>query len=758
MADTDVSTLLEGIKAMQEAMTNSSSFEEAKKNFSDVAKKIDLVGIAARASKEEAAALARILSDSASKSIEKFGTIFGNNFFKLKESLKDTKLSVGGLSVAMGAISQASFFKSTGFTPFKGITGSANEATAQLGQMTGAIEQSKDKLIKLGVPKGLINWIQTMGEFNDAAINMQNRIVSNMAASGQMNLILDKQKKNFIDLKDEVVKYTNTLANIGSETNLTTEQVGQFADGFMRLPGVLNETIKLTEGTSQKMHVLEAAIKVARGTGLEFGEVQKDIEEMTQHFGASAKTALQTISRTYDATQTLGLNFKDMRNYVSDVGSAFKFFGDNSSTALDIMGRFGPALKKSGLGPTAVKEMVSGFTTGISKMTVAQRAFLSGQAGIGGGGLRGGLEIEEMLAEGKVGEVAGKIEGALKKMVGGRFMTRKEAIAGGPGAASQFEFQRQMLQQGPFGQLAGSPEQAAKLLEALAAGDTDALGEQIASGDKALESTVDRGNSLIESQSNVLLGPLNEITKWSAATAQGITAVREAILKPDQQKIQNQARTAANVKMGKPKGYPGKPGYTLSGHFNQSTVAKLVDKKINEAFGKKQEISGKDAEKKAKEIIDKATEGISGGEMIGLGTNIISNEKRAKRRKAEAEAKRKKEEAKHKETLQPVEPQPQPGMPPTIPIPIQPNATPIPLPQRMPQQSLQPVPVQEPEVGPYQKIGYNQSINGEITLKLVGLKDEIIEVVKIGIDNGDITLKNQGDNISAVNGVHGNTA
>lgn len=496
-------SVTEFIDKFKDLLESSDSIEEVRNKYTKLSDTFDLTTIAAGNLGQKVKEVTKNLSEGFTwKGLKELAPALQDIENRLDSAgFRGASLGLAMASIAPGVISGLSAFDSLG-----AIGDNAQNLTAQMSTLAGNLE-------KAGALKGPLKWAADVAKAGDAAKNMENQLLSNMYAAGQFNEFYKSMSGSFEGLNSKVLQFSNLTADIGSAMGLTSEQVAKLAQETMVLPGVFDQTVKSGDKT---FHQLDAAIRVARGTGLDYMEVQREITRMTQEYGATVQDSVETIARMQEASDTLGLNLKDMKTYVKDAGDQFKFFGDNSSSALDIMAKFGPALSESGLGPAAVAEIVGGFTRGVSQMGVAQRAFLSSQTGIGGGGLRGGLEIEEMLAEGKAGDVAAMVEAALRKLGGGEILSRKEAIAGGPGAASQFEFQRSLLQQGPFGKLAGSDAEAAKLLEALSKGDRGGLTSKLKGGPEVLAGAMERGEKIATRQNNVLIKANNELSKISA--------------------------------------------------------------------------------------------------------------------------------------------------------------------------------------------------------------------------------------------------
>ena len=149
-------------------------------------------------------------------------------------------------------------------------------------------------------------------------------------------------------------------------------------------------------------------------------------------------------------------------------------------------------------------------------MDIAQQAFLSGMTG-GVGGLQGAFEIDIMLAEGKVDEVAGKVESAMRKMFGGELVTREEA-AGSQAAAAQMLKQVQMLTTGPF-KVAETRRQAYAIIEKMRAGDLTTVDLKLPEGEDAMMKVMKAGDKRREGQLSKLIEINNKIATYRVEAA-----------------------------------------------------------------------------------------------------------------------------------------------------------------------------------------------------------------------------------------------
>ena len=128
-----------------------------------------------------------------------------------------------------------------------------------------------------------------------------------------------------------------------------------------------------------------------------------------ENFGTSGGKALEIFSRMSSASQALKIPMDLVKDATASAAENFKMFGDNSQAAINILGRFGPVLKDAGMGPEAITELTRKYGGTISRLDMAQQAFVSQQAG-GVGGLQGAFEIDKLKREGKIDEVQAMVE------------------------------------------------------------------------------------------------------------------------------------------------------------------------------------------------------------------------------------------------------------------------------------------------------------------------------------------------------------
>jgi hypothetical protein len=339
-------------------------------------------------------------------------------------------------------------------------------------------------------------YLQEMAERSDSVKNWERALFASAAAAGDAKSMLESMGDEFKNLPDKTNEFYKMTRDVGDATGLASNTVAKYALQLMKLPGAMGEAIDGTGTAADGMHNLNAIIQVAHGTGQKFEDVLKKMTIAYYQLGTSGGDALTMISRMYDAAQKTHLPMEVLQNTVLNMAQHFRFFGDNVQSSINIMARFGDALKESKMGPEAVADLVKGFTDGISKLDIAQKAFISGATG-GPAGMRGAFEIDFLLREDRLDEVVQKVESALKDQFGGEIVSLEQARASDVGAA-QMVRQVQFLTQGPFGALAQTTGQAYRILEAMAAGrpgEAPIMGEE-----EALGAALERGDEFNKQQ------------------------------------------------------------------------------------------------------------------------------------------------------------------------------------------------------------------------------------------------------------------
>jgi hypothetical protein len=333
---------------------------------------------------------------------------------------------------------------------------------------------------------------------------LENSYISLMSASGSMNDLFEGSEGRLVDLAAKTKNYTNQLGAIASATGLGIPVTMQFSNALKQLPGYLDQTISSGDGANRSTNVLLNTMKLMTGTGQSETVVTKALADAYDNLGNSvgrvtdqAQKGAEFLADISSVANTLGLQFKDVDQVMSGIAERFKFVGDNSDGAAKVLARYTDALRETGLTGKASMDIVDGMVKSISEMTVGAKAFLSLRSG-GPGGLQGSFQIDQLLRQGKLDQVAQMAERSLRQQFGGRIYTQQEA-ASSPEAAAQFMRQRSLLKSGAFGIGAGaSDDQATKLLEALGKRDFGAVTKELKTGQNAVNEVATRGEKIQE--------------------------------------------------------------------------------------------------------------------------------------------------------------------------------------------------------------------------------------------------------------------
>ncbi len=331
------------------------------------------------------------------------------------------------------------------------------------------------------------------------------------AASGDMGALLTRVGTDVALLHQETERFSKMTYEVGKSSGLSAGQVTEYARALSVIPGALEQSIPNYDKAGSNILLLDAAMKVASGTGMGHKEVFDQLNSVYREYGTEGEKALQYISRLSTASQDLKMPLDLVKEYTSNAARSFKFLGDNSQGVISILGRFGPALKESGMGPAAIADLVGNVTKNIAQMTTAQKAFLSGQTG-GSRDLKGAYQIDLLMKEGKVDDVYKKVEDSLRKQFGGRIVTLEEAARDNQ-AAGQFTKQIQLLTSGPT-KIAGSEDEAKRILDAFAKGTSP--GQPIRGPEEAMQDAMKTGNSLQKRQTDILVDLHREAERASA--------------------------------------------------------------------------------------------------------------------------------------------------------------------------------------------------------------------------------------------------
>lgn len=364
----------------------------------------------------------------------------------------------------------------------------------------------------LTIGKDVISMLGKMGDnliANAAqAEKFENAFVAMSSAAGNMNELFEGG--NLVDLSAKTQNYANQIKDVGDATNQGFSETMHFANALKQLPGFLDQTVSSTSKVSGTTNALTSAMTLMSGTGRSQKEIIDTLNLAYDKLGTStgkvtnaAQKGAEFLADVSSVANTLNLKFTDVNTTMDNIAETFKYVGDNSNDAAKVLARYTDALRETGLTGKASMDIVEGMTKSIHEMTTGTKAFLSLRSG-GPGGLQGSFQIDQLLRQGKLDQVAQMAEKALRQQFNGRIYTQEEA-ASSPQAAAQFQRQRSLLQSGAFGiGKNANDEQATRLLEALGKRDFGTVSRELKTGQAAVGEATDRGKQLQDRNANVI--------------------------------------------------------------------------------------------------------------------------------------------------------------------------------------------------------------------------------------------------------------
>lgn len=284
-----------------------------------------------------------------------------------------------------------------------------------------------------------------MSESANAGTNLQKSIIGIYASSGNLNQLLADSGTKFKNLNDVSTAYSESLSKVSMATGVSSSQVNSLVQGLQNIPGILDEQSIQAGRASNSMNNMVAILRVQAATGMSTAAVTENLNFAYETLGLKGEGALEILAQMSEVSKDSGLPLQAVSKYVQETGNAFKYFGDNTQTAMGALSRLLPGLKDAKLGYGAIKDILSNVTGSMADLNVGQRAFISGQSG-GVGGLQGSFKMLNDLSTGKGADVFKRYESAFKNKLGGPMVTLKQA-GEDPGAAVQFQKQLSMLQE-----------------------------------------------------------------------------------------------------------------------------------------------------------------------------------------------------------------------------------------------------------------------------------------------------------------------
>ena len=363
------------------------------------------------------------------------------------KSVSNGKKTFGDLSSAAGSI-----LGSIGLPAekIKNVIGSAGGSVENLtklvGSQLGTFARSADNVVKL----------------RDSYFRM-------MGASGGLTEALARSGTGFENVNNVIQEQMVMISGSAIATGLSREKMVGYYMELGKIPGALKEQISATANSVVKIDALTATTRAAAATGRSFSEVTGDIKIALDEYNISGDKALIFVSRMTELSGKFNVEFDEMHGYMTNTARAFELVGNQSEGSANLVNKLTQSLKDTGLSGKASLGVIGDITKSIGGLNIAQKAFLSAQTG-GAGGLMGGYQIDLMMKEGKIDKVFDMVRKQMTQQMG-KIVTLEEA-AKSPAAAAQFTRQTAILQNGPLGQFAKSPEEAYRILGALSKGQS----------------------------------------------------------------------------------------------------------------------------------------------------------------------------------------------------------------------------------------------------------------------------------------------
>jgi hypothetical protein len=450
--------------------------------------------------------------------ISSMSNIDNKGFMDIMNGANQATLGVDSLSKKLLQVGTVAI-KTDVFDDFKDSTAAGiNAIDTHIGDLDAVMK-------KLSFPDSVIAGANNFFANAAAAEKMQNAFIGLAASTGTMNELFDENGLKLKNLSSLTATFTEMVNKSAAANGMDTKEVFGYASALGTIPGFMKSIITSGDGAATQTDGLTTAMKLMSGSGKSMGvvtdELTKGFEDLANANGKltsqqSAQKSAEFFATISNAAQTLGLRFTDVQKVMNDVAQTFKFTGDNTAAAANILGRYSGALQSTGLTSQAAAELTGDMIKQVSGLTVAQKAYISSQSG-GPGGLQGAFKLEEMMREGKTDQVMEMIEKVMRKKMGGNIVSLKEA-ANDPAAVAQFMKQRTMLQSGIFGIGKNSTdEQATHILEALKNKDTKSFAEM--SGSKGLDTVMEKGNEIQKENNNMFKNMVQSLQQISAATA-----------------------------------------------------------------------------------------------------------------------------------------------------------------------------------------------------------------------------------------------
>lgn len=483
-------------------------------------------------------------------------------------------------------------------------------------ETTAAIMRNADKLGPTGVQAALKAASETFktatsvvsdatiafAKSADNATRLQNSMIQMTLAGGGAGKLFGDLGDTFgsagSDLQhlDNTMKLYNTTLEKGSALLGGTKRAQETIAGYMatinKMPGTLTNLIKSTEIAGKTTDLLTGSLEIAAATGRREEDVLTDINQVLTSYKGIQDESNQTAGAAATLTARMGLLSHDLQADIKDVQGAmmgqvdaFKMFvgvGSDVSAMTqgmaNAMSDYVSKLESVGVPAQNAIEMFKQYTGQLSQMTMGQKAFLLTMSG-GAGGLRGGFQIDMMIKQGKFEELQKKVGDTIKKMTGP--IVSLDEASKSESAAAQYQRQIMILQQGPLGAMAKTPQEAENLLAAMKEGKPVA---QTKTPEERMQAMMKEGNKIQKDSHTVLVDIAQSVNTLALRASEANKATMRVVggtgnLGPIAGGFNNQG---AGISPGR--GPTGAPIYGSEAFKQMEQVARNLPKTVQDSW------------------------------------------------------------------------------------------------------------------------------------------------------------------------------
>lgn len=286
----------------------------------------------------------------------------------------------------------------------------------------------------------------------------------------------EKGSSSFADVREGVKAYRAEALSFVASTGKSLEEYASFTEelntsnlSFKEINTSLKNFSTSVGASNAPISGLEAALALAKGTGVSTKDVFDDLALFTKSLGLTAEQAAKRYGLFNQVILGTQLNSREARKELMESTKTLRFYGDTSKATARIYKGFLNAL---GTGQEGIAgELLQKATGALGQMDVGLKAFLGtvGGMGTGGGALQAAGEVELAIEEGRGAEVMQTMIDQIEKFSGAPLLTLQEAVESGQ--MQQLTMQKQMLQTMGIG--VANDREATKMIEAMRNGIAD---------------------------------------------------------------------------------------------------------------------------------------------------------------------------------------------------------------------------------------------------------------------------------------------